>query len=45
MRFLVRLRSGEAPTTNHYPHAVIVQDNWDDYGYMTTFHVKKACEK
>ena len=39
MRFIVRLRSGESPTTNHYPHAVLVQDNWDDYGYKTTFHV------
>lgn len=32
MRFIVRLRSGESPTTKHYPHAVLVQDNWDDYG-------------
>ena len=39
MRFVVQFRSGELPTTNRYPHAVLVQDNWDDYGYKTTFHV------
>lgn len=39
MRFVVQFRSGDSPTTNHYPHAVLVQDNWDDYGYKTTFHV------
>jgi hypothetical protein len=39
MRFVVQFRSGESPTTNRYPHAVLVQDNWDDFGYKTTFHV------
>lgn len=39
MRFVVKFRSGDSPTTNRYPHAVLVQDNWDDYGYKTTFHV------
>lgn len=39
MRFVVQFRSGDSPTTNRYPHAVLVQDNWDDYGYKTTFHV------
>lgn len=39
MRFVVKFRSGDSPTTNRYPHAVLVQDNWDDYGYKTTFRV------
>lgn len=39
MRFVVKFRSGDATSTNRYPHAVLVQDNWDDYGYKTTFHV------
>ncbi len=39
MRFVVKFKSGDSPTTKHYPHAVLVQDNWDDYGYKTTFHV------
>ncbi|MET7140091.1 AAA family ATPase [Xanthomonas sp. PPL139] len=39
MRFVVKFRSGNSPTTNRFPHAVLVQDNWDDYGYKTTFHV------
>jgi len=39
MRFVVKFRSGDSPKTNRYPHAVLVQDNWDDYGYKTTFHV------
>ena len=39
MRFVVKFRSGDSPTTNRYPHAVLVQDSWDDYGYKTTFHV------
>ena len=39
MKFIVKFRSGDSPTTNRYPHAVLVQDNWDDYGYKTTFNV------
>lgn len=39
MRFVVKFRSGDSPTTNQYPHAVLAQDNWDDYGYKTTFQV------
>src|ERR1700749_2552318 len=39
MQFVAKFRSGESPTTSRYPHAVLVQDNWDDYGYKTTFHV------
>ena len=37
MRFVVQFRSGRSPTTSHYPHVVLVQDNWDDFGYKTTF--------
>lgn len=39
MRFVVKFRSGDSPVTNRFPHAVLVQDNWDDYGYKTTFQV------
>ncbi|PZP20393.1 MAG: hypothetical protein DI607_00160 [Sphingomonas hengshuiensis] len=39
MRFVVSFREGESPTTNRYPYAVLVQDNWDDYGYRSTFQV------
>ncbi|TDX21123.1 AAA family ATPase [Rhodovulum visakhapatnamense] len=39
MRFIVKFRSDESPKTSRYPHAVLVQDNWDDYGYKTTFQV------
>lgn len=39
MRFVVKFRDGESKTTNQYPHAVLVQDNWDDYGYRSTFNV------
>jgi predicted ATPase len=39
MKFIVKSRLGDSPATNRYPHAVLVQDNWDDYGYKTTFHV------
>jgi hypothetical protein len=39
MRFVIKFSSGDSPTTNHFPHAVLVQDNWDDYGYKSTFHV------
>jgi len=39
MRFLVRSRSSETIKSNRYPHVVLVPDNWDDYGYKTTFHV------
>lgn len=39
MRFVVKFRDGESPTTDQYPFAVLSQDNWDDYGYKTTFNV------
>mgnify|MGYP000137209301 CR=1 FL=1 len=39
MRFVVQSRSGDSPKTKRYPHAVLIHDNWDDYGYKTTFHV------
>lgn len=39
MKFVVKFRSGDSPTVKLFPHAVLVQDNWDDYGYKTTFQV------
>lgn len=39
MWFVVQFREGRSHTVDEYPHVVLVQDNWDDYGYKTTFHV------
>ena len=39
MQFVVKFRDGESPSANRYPHAVLFQDNWDDYGYRSTFTV------
>lgn len=39
MRFVVEFREGISPSTKQYPYAVLVQDNWDDYGYKSTFRV------
>ena len=39
MRFVVKFRSGDSSTIKRFPHAVLVQDNWDDYGYKTTFQI------
>jgi len=39
MRFVVKSRSSASPSNIRFPHAVLVQDNWDDFGYKTTFHV------
>lgn len=39
MKFIVKFRSVDLPMMNHYPQVVLVQDNWDDYGYKTTFRV------
>lgn len=35
MRFVVQKQGGRPPQS--FPHVVLVQDNWDDYGYKTTF--------
>jgi hypothetical protein len=37
MKFVVRFRDGSIARTREYPHVVLQQDNWDDYGYKTTF--------
>jgi predicted ATPase len=38
MWFVVKFREGRSrTTTDEYPHVMLVQDNWDDYGYRTTF--------
>ncbi len=39
MRFIVKFRDGHSSSTNQYLHAMLTQDNWDDYGYKSTFHV------
>ncbi len=45
MRFVVIFREGKSPKTGRYPHAELVQDNWDDYGYKSTFHVTLKLSK
>jgi hypothetical protein len=37
MQFVVEFREGHRAATPAFPHVVLVQDNWDDYGYKTTF--------
>lgn len=37
MWFVVEFREGKSPSVDRYPHTVLVQDNWDDYSYKTTF--------
>src|ERR1700675_1875746 len=37
MWFIVKFRERRSPRTDKYPHVVLGQDNWDDYGYKTTF--------
>lgn len=39
MQFVVLPRNGSSPKLNRYPHATLAQDNWDDFGYKTTFYV------
>ena len=36
MHFVVKFRVGRT-RTRHFPHVLLIQDNWDDYGYKTTF--------
>lgn len=37
MWFVVKFRERRSPTTQDFPYVVLTQDNWDDYGYRTTF--------
>lgn len=38
MKFVVEFRDGKSSTTDQYPHVKLVQDNWDDFSYKTTFY-------
>jgi len=38
MKFAVHFRKQETPRLRTYPHVILDQDAWDDYGYQTTFH-------
>lgn len=38
MYFVVEFREKQATKLDQYPHALLVQDNWDDFGYKSTFH-------
>ena len=37
MWFVVNFRDGLSPRVDEFPHVILIQDNWDDYGYQTTF--------
>jgi hypothetical protein len=39
MKFIVRSGREEPSTTTPYPHVALRSDNWDDYGYKTTFNI------
>ena len=39
MWFVVKFRNGRSYDVEEYPHTILVQDNWDDYGYKSTFEV------
>ena len=38
MHFAVKFRDGHNSTTARFPNVLLAQDNWDDYGYKTTFN-------
>lgn len=38
MKFCVQAWKGALKAVKEYPHVILTQDNWDDYGYKTTFH-------
>ena len=38
MLFIVKPRKGPRPETNQFPYVLLVQDDWDDFGYKTTFY-------
>lgn len=37
MHFAVKFRRQPAPQIDTYPHVILTQDTWDDYGYQTSF--------
>ena len=39
MRFLVIRNDAPIPSQTRYPYATLRWNNWDDYGYQTTFEV------
>ena len=38
MQFVVAFRTGGSPIATEFPYVKLVQDNWDDFGYKTTFY-------
>ena len=38
MLFIVKPKKGTRPEIDQYPYVLLVQDDWDDYGYKTTFY-------
>lgn len=42
MRFVVEFRQGKSPITRLYPHAVLAQDNWDDFAYEADFYTRST---
>lgn len=44
--FFVQARNSIAPTTKNFPYVVLRSDNWNDYGYQTSFtaHLKRGVD-
>lgn len=38
MEFYVKFRTGSFGISTTFPHVELLQDNWDDYGYKTTYN-------
>ncbi|TXH34085.1 MAG: hypothetical protein E6Q98_19745 [Rhodospirillaceae bacterium] len=38
MKFVVAFKNGKQSSIRGFPYVVLKQDNWDDYGYKTTFN-------
>jgi hypothetical protein len=38
MWFTVNFREGRSHRLDEFPHVMLTQDNWDDFGYKTTFN-------
>lgn len=37
MQFVVKFRNKTCKTPDEFPYVILTQDNWDDYGYKSTF--------
>lgn len=40
MRFIVKSARDANPSLKRYPYVILTRDNWDDFGYKTTFYAE-----